>query len=326
MIAELAEGVCSGNTRSLARAISTIENRRPGYRELVRRLHRNAADSVVVGITGSPGAGKSTLVDQLIGSYRAAEKTVGVVGIDPASPFSGGAILGDRIRLQSSLGDPGVFVRSMSTRGALGGLTPAIHDVITAYEAFGMDLILIETVGAGQNEIDIVRTADSVVVVLQPGSGDDVQMLKAGILEIADILVVNKADMPATDRTVSQLQEMLHLAADTSGEEDRWDPPIVETIATKGDGISDLVSALERHIGHLHTTQTYDERRQRRFAAAITDVLRYDLEARVEAHLERTAGIEHHARRVARRETDPYTIVEELLAATERVEDLAHEQ
>ncbi|MEF8855663.1 MAG: methylmalonyl Co-A mutase-associated GTPase MeaB [Haloarculaceae archaeon] len=205
----LIEDLLAGEHRALARVISKIENRSPGYRNLVADLHGHAGDAHVIGVTGSPGAGKSTLVDKLASAYRDQGLTVGVIAIDPSSPFTGGAVLGDRIRMASNAGDMDVFFRSMSARGRLGGLSTATADAVTALDAFGKDRIIVETVGAGQNEVDIVRTADTVVVLVPPGSGDDVQMLKAGILEIADVFVVNKADLEGADRTVRELREML---------------------------------------------------------------------------------------------------------------------
>ena len=208
---QLLEDLVDGNHRALARTISKIENRAPGYRALVSELYAHGGNAEVIGITGSPGAGKSTLVDKLAEIYRERGETVGIIAIDPSSPFTGGAVLGDRIRMASTVGDMDVFVRSMSARGTLGGLSTATADAVKAMDAFGKDKIIIETVGAGQNEIDIVRTADTVAVLVPPGSGDAIQTLKAGILEIADVFVVNKADRPGADRTVQELMEMVEL-------------------------------------------------------------------------------------------------------------------
>ncbi|WP_323171246.1 methylmalonyl Co-A mutase-associated GTPase MeaB [Natrialba sp. PRR66] len=208
---ELLDALLAGEHRALARTISKIENRTPGYRELVSELYAHTGNADVIGITGSPGAGKSTLVDKLAETYRERGETVGIIAIDPSSPFTGGAVLGDRIRMASTIGDMDVFVRSMSARGTLGGLSTATADAVKAMDAFGKDKIIIETVGAGQNEVDIVRTADTVAVLVPPGSGDSIQTLKAGILEIADVFAVNKADRDGADRTVQELREMLHI-------------------------------------------------------------------------------------------------------------------
>jgi LAO/AO transport system kinase len=211
---ELLEDLLAGNHHALARTITKIEDRAPGYRELVSDLHEHTGNADVIGITGSPGSGKSTLVDRMAERYRAADLTVGIIGIDPSSPFTGGAVLGDRIRMSSTTGDMEVFFRSMSARGSLGGLSTATADAVKALDAFGKDRVIIETVGAGQNEIDIVKTADTVCVLVPPGSGDDVQMLKAGILEIGDLFVVNKADLDGADRTVVELREMIEGRSD----------------------------------------------------------------------------------------------------------------
>jgi LAO/AO transport system kinase len=214
---DLLDRLLDGDHRALARAITNIENRTPGHRELVSSLYDHTGNAEVIGITGSPGAGKSTLVDKVAERYRDQGLTVGVIAIDPSSPFTGGAVLGDRIRMASNVGDMDVFFRSMSARGSLGGVSIATADAVKALDAFGKDRIIVETVGAGQNEVDIVKTADTVTVLVQPGSGDDVQMLKAGILEIADVFVVNKADLDGADRTVQELNEMLQLRGDDGG-------------------------------------------------------------------------------------------------------------
>ncbi|SMO47484.1 methylmalonyl Co-A mutase-associated GTPase MeaB [Halorubrum cibi] len=208
--ADLLESLLSGDHRALARVITRIEEREPGYRGLVSALYDHTGGADVIGVTGAPGAGKSTLVDKLAAAYRDRGDTVGVVAVDPSSPYSGGAVLGDRIRMASNVGDMDVFFRSMSARGQLGGLSMATADAVKALDAFGKDVVLIETVGAGQNEVDVVRTADTVAVLVQPGSGDDVQTLKAGILEIGDVFVVNKADVDGAERALAELEEMVH--------------------------------------------------------------------------------------------------------------------
>ncbi|WP_435094225.1 methylmalonyl Co-A mutase-associated GTPase MeaB [Halorubrum sp. N11] len=208
--AELVEELLAGSHRALARVITRIENRATGYRGIVAALHEHTGGADVIGVTGAPGAGKSTLVDKLAAAYRDRGDTVGVVAVDPSSPYTGGAVLGDRIRMASNVGDMDVFFRSMSARGQLGGLSMATADAVKALDAFGKNAVIIETVGAGQNEVDVVRTADTVAVLVQPGSGDDVQTLKAGILEIGDVFVVNKADMDGAERTLAELEEMIH--------------------------------------------------------------------------------------------------------------------
>ena len=323
-IAELAEGVLAGEHAALARAITAIENREPGYRDLVAALHGHAGSAAIVGVTGSPGAGKSTLVDRLVGAYRERGETVGVIATDPASPFTGGAVLGDRVRMGSHAGDMGVFVRSMSARGTLGGLSAATADAITALDAFGTDRIVVETVGAGQNEIDVVRTADTVCVLLQPESGDAVQTLKAGILEIADALVVNKADLEGADRLVSDLREMVE-GADGTGSHRvtdadsgaAWTPPIVETVATDGEGVETLLAAIDEHVAFLEGSGLRSEKARTRQAEAIRTLLRDDLRELIEREIRSRGGLDERVDAVNRRETDPYAVVDDLLAPIE---------
>ncbi|TYT63635.1 methylmalonyl Co-A mutase-associated GTPase MeaB [Natrialba swarupiae] len=344
----LLEDLLAGKYRALARVISKIEDRSTGYRELVSELYAHTGGADVIGITGSPGAGKSTLVDKLAETYRERGETVGIVAIDPSSPFTGGAVLGDRIRMASTVGDMDVFVRSMSARGTLGGLSTATADAVKAMDAFGKDKIIIETVGAGQNEIDVVRTADTVAVLVPPGSGDEIQTLKAGILEIADVFVVNKADRDGADRTVQELREMISLddggqghGSDPSGHHgpgtgvghgtdtdsstavddgtvEEWTPPIVETIATTGDGIDALVDELSAHRTYLVESGERATKARNRYAEEIRTLLREDVHAILEDELERAGGTDELADAVRRGETDPYTIADELLDPVER--------
>jgi len=329
-MSELVDDLLAGKHSALARVITKIENRSPGYREVVSALHEHTGDAEVVGVTGSPGAGKSTLVDKVAARLREEGHTVGVIAIDPSSPYSGGAVLGDRIRMASNAGDMDVFFRSMSARGSLGGLSTATTDTVTALDAFGKDYVIVETVGAGQNEVDIVRTADTVAVLVPPGSGDDVQMLKAGILEIGDVFVVNKADLDGADRTVQQLREMLqgrstaghHGASgaemaevtESGAESDSWEPPIVETVANRGEGVEDFLSALADHGDYLDRTGGREQQARDRFAAEIRTLLREDANRLVATELDRQGGLDAHVDAVMARETDPYTVVDEVLA------------
>ncbi|MEY7850707.1 methylmalonyl Co-A mutase-associated GTPase MeaB [Natrarchaeobius sp. A-rgal3] len=348
----LLEDLLAGKHRALARVISKIEDRSPGYRDLVSELYAHTGGADVVGITGSPGAGKSTLVDKLAETYRERGETVGIVAIDPSSPFTGGAVLGDRIRMASTVGDMDVFVRSMSARGTLGGLSTATADAVKAMDAFGKDKIVIETVGAGQNEIDVVRTADTVAVLVPPGSGDEIQTLKAGILEIADVFVVNKADRDGADRTVQELREMIQLddggqghdatssghhgpgtgvshgtdaghgtdddsSAGSNGAQ-TWTPPIVETVATRGTGVDTFVDELAAHRTHLVESGERATKRRNRYAEEIRTLLREDVHTVLEAELERAGGVDELAEAVRRGETDPYRIADELLDPVER--------
>ena len=326
---QLVEGLLSGDQRALARAISVIENREPAYRDLVAALYAHPGDADVVGVTGSPGVGKSTLVDALAGAYRDRGDTVGVVAIDPSSPFSGGALLGDRVRMGETAGDMDVFVRSMSARGNPGGLAAATMDAVRALSAFGKDVVIVETVGAGQNEVDVVTTADTVLVVTQPTSGDDVQALKAGILEIGDVYVVNKADLAGADRTVRDLRTMIEEAGalgshragtDSVGANDvptpadaDWKPPVVETEATHGEGIDELVETIDGHLDFLAETGL-DERKARvRIEGEIRNHLAAAIEERVEGAIDAAGGIGALVDAVRSGEADPYGITADLV-------------
>ncbi len=327
----LVSDLLAGDHRALARTITTIENRDPGYRDLVSELHEHTGTADVIGITGSPGAGKSTLVDKLTREYRDRDLTVGVLAIDPSSPFTGGSVLGDRIRMGSTTGDMDVFVRSMSARGRLGGLSTATADAVKALDAFGKDKIIIETVGAGQNEIDIVKTADTVAVLVPPGTGDDIQMLKAGIFEIGDVFVVNKADLSGADRTVKELREMIRTREDYTSERngttgidraiDRtdtdWEPQVLETIANAGEGVEELVSVLQAHADHLVESGKRTQRARQRYAQEISTHLREDLRHLTAQEIDAQGGLDEIVEAVTRRETDPYTIVDELIAPIE---------
>jgi LAO/AO transport system kinase len=342
---QLVDELLAGKHRALARAITRIENREPGYRDLVARLHEHTGDADVIGITGSPGSGKSTLVDKMAEEYRDRGHTVGVIAVDPSSPYTGGAVLGDRIRMASNVGDMDVFVRSMSARGSLGGLSAATSDAVKAFDAFGKDKIIIETVGAGQNEIDVVRTADTVAVLVPPGTGDNVQMLKAGILEIADVFVVNKADLDGADRTVQELREMLQVEndvnpivstghhgpdteavgttdveADTQTDDD-WTPRVVETIATSGDGLDTFLDALDEHFEFLVDSGQLDEQTRLRYAEEIRTLVREDVRSLLETEIDRQGGMDDFVAAVVARDTDPYTVADEIVGPLEECLD-----
>jgi len=336
---DLYNRILTGDHSALARAITRIENRTPGHRELLSALYDHTGSATVLGVTGSPGAGKSTLVDKLVGQYRARDETVGVVAVDPSSPYTGGSVLGDRIRMNSTAGDMDVFVRSMSARGQLGGLSTATADAVKALDAFGKDRIIVETVGAGQNEVDIVETAETVVVVVQPGSGDDVQLLKAGILEIGDIFVVNKADMDEAAGTVAELEAMVHMdepapAGVASGHhaperpgtdpgdagadaEDGWTPPVIQTVGTTGVGVDKLRRAVDAHREHLVDSGERKRRRQQRAETEIRRLLQHDLAVLADQTAESKGGTDSLARAVARGESDPYQVVDELVGPLE---------
>jgi LAO/AO transport system kinase len=261
--------------RALARAITRVERGGPAADALMRRLGPRPLQGWTIGITGPPGAGKSTLVNRLIAAARAADMTVGVVAVDPSSPFSGGAILGDRVRMMGHSGDRGVFIRSMAARDSLGGLASATRDVARLLDAAGFDLILLETVGVGQSELDVVKVADTVAVIAVPGLGDAVQTLKAGILEVADLFVVNMADRPGAERTAAELLAMLQLGA--ARDADAWAPPIVETVAVEGRGLDELWETLNRHRAHLESTGELGARRERRIETEVLELVDREL-------------------------------------------------
>jgi LAO/AO transport system kinase len=336
---DLAQRVLSGDMRSVARAMRLVDDRAPGSIELLKALWPHTGKAYVLGVTGNPGAGKSTLVDRLIEVYRGRGVRVGVVAVDPSSPYSGGAILGDRIRMQRHAVDEGVFIRSLATRGHLGGLSRSARDVVRVLDACGYGVILVETVGVGQDELEITRTAHSTLVVMAPGMGDEVQAIKAGLLECADVFAVNKADREGADATVRDLQLMIalgnesiralsksrghktHTAADAhvgaaggAGEQEgRWTPPIVKCVATRGEGFVDLVKALDDHRAWVEGTASGRARREARLAEELREGLR---EALIDAAVHDLGPrVDEALREVESRTLDPYTATERLVEA-----------
>ena len=305
----LSQRVIEGDARAVARAISLIEDESPAAADLIRRIFPSTGRAYLVGVTGPPGSGKSTLVDRVIAELRQASTTVGVIAVDPTSPFSGGAILGDRVRMQAHAGDSDVFIRSMATRGHLGGLARATSEAALVLDAAGKDVILIETVGVGQDEIDIVRTADVSIVTLVPGSGDEVQALKAGIMEIADIFVVNKIDREGADRTVASIEANLSLQTFPP---DAWRPPILKTEATTGRGVPELVATIERF--RAHTAASQGSRRRMRAEFRLRELLAHRFVEHVERRVLGTGELEGLLERIAARELDPYTAADEIVS------------
>ncbi|HIC87813.1 MAG TPA: methylmalonyl Co-A mutase-associated GTPase MeaB [Anaerolineae bacterium] len=323
---ELVTQLLEGNRRALARAISLVEDRDEQAQELLSELYPHTGRAHIIGITGAPGTGKSTLVNALAKQYRQRGVTVGIVAVDPTSPFTGGALLGDRVRMQDLAGDPGVFIRSMATRGSLGGLAMATADVVLVLDAAGFQRILVETVGVGQAEVDIASTAHTTVVVEAPGMGDEVQAIKAGVLEIADIFAVNKADRDNAERTALALEMMLGLAPVPSGHHGYWEasvpsasarswrPPIHKTIALRGEGVEALLEAIEAHIAYLRESGQLAQREQARVTATIEHILHEALLQQFMANV--PAGcLEALIEQVTRREMNPYDAVARLLSS-----------
>lgn len=331
-IDQLVQGVLQGNRLLLARTISRVENQEADAATILAALYPHTGHAHIIGVTGAPGTGKSTLVTTLAQSYRQAGLTIGVVAIDPTSPFTGGALLGDRVRMRALSGDPGVFVRSMATRGSLGGLSKTTGDVVTVLDAAGFDRIIVETVGVGQAEVEIASTAHTTLVVEAPGLGDEVQAIKAGILEIADILVVNKADRPGVDKTLRALEMMLEIEgggprlirhhgqllrvetpAEQAEEEERWKVIVMKTVATDSTGVFELRARIEAHRNWLLDSGEMAIREQLRIANTLENIIRAELNRRILASLP-AAGLDGVVEAIRRREADPYTAAGKVLS------------
>jgi LAO/AO transport system kinase len=307
---DLVEGVLKGDRRSLARLISLIEDEDPSAASALSQLYRHTGRAYIIGVTGPPGSGKSTLVDRITGEYRKRNKTVGIVCVDPSSPFTGGALLGDRIRMQDHALDKAVFVRSMGTRGHLGGLARATSDAVRAIDAFGKDIIIVETVGAGQSEVEVIDLAHTILVIDVPAAGDDIQAIKAGIMEIADIFVVNKSDLLGADRKATEINAML----DTDPRERAWRPPVMMTNARAGEGIVELVDKITAHREFLEESGLLAQKGLQRSRDELRTIMGYKLTRELMEKLEGRPEYEQALRKITERDDDPYTVAERLIA------------
>lgn len=306
---DIAAELLAGSRLALTRAITAVENEYDNAVDIMRRIYPHTGKAFVIGITGPPGAGKSTLTDKLAKEYRRMEKTVGIIAVDPTSPFTGGAILGDRIRMNELSVDPGVFIRSMATRGGLGGLSHKTAEAVKLMDAFGKDIIIIETVGVGQSEVDIVKAADSTLVVLIPGMGDDIQAIKAGILEIGDLFVINKADRDGVDRLNIEIEAMLDFNSQLAG----WRPPVRRVVATQNQGITELVLGIEEHKAYLENNGNLIKRRAQRTENEVLAMLNNEIGRSVRRKLNETGQFAQMIADIQLRKTDPYSVVTDIL-------------
>ena len=310
-IMDLAKEIIKGNTRAIGQAISLVENNKKAAQELIKKIFPHTGESLVVGITGTPGSGKSTLVNHMISCLRKNGKKVGVVAVDPSSPFSGGAILGDRIRMMQHSVDPEIFIRSMAARGHLGGVAKATGEAIAILEAAGKNLILVETVGVGQDEVEVVKLADVVLVILIPGAGDEIQTFKAGLMEIADIFVLNKADSPEAEKTENQLMAMLEL-----GYGGKETPPVVKTVATEGEGVEQLISEISRLVASKNQ-ESRSARKKRLISWMLRDIIGEKIYQIVTQNVQ-DSEFERYVEKIYKKEVDPYTIADKIVSGLKK--------
>lgn len=307
---DIVAGVLNKSRLALSKAITAVENEQAEAVEIMCKLYPHTGNAYVLGITGPPGAGKSTLTDKIAKEYRKRGKTVGIVAIDPTSPYSGGAILGDRIRMLELSSDEGVFIRSMATRGSLGGLSQKTAEVVKLMDAFGIDIVIVETVGVGQSEVDIVKTADTTMVVLIPGMGDDIQAIKAGILEIGDLFTINKADREGVDRLNIEIQMMLELNPKSVA----WKPPINRTIASDNQGVVQVVDSIEEHAVYMRESKELAVRRAERIKTEISAMINEQINRYIAKEVINTTGFDNTVKQLQERETNPYAVVDEIVS------------
>ncbi len=306
---EIVDKLLNHSRLALSKSITAVENEYDNAVNIMTEVYPHTGNAYVIGITGAPGAGKSTLTDKLAKEYRKRGKTVGIVAIDPSSPYSGGAILGDRIRMMDLMADEGIFVRSMATRGSLGGLSQKAGDAVKLMDAYGMDVIIVETVGVGQSEVDIVKTADTTMVVVIPGMGDDIQAIKAGILEIGDLFTINKADREGTDKLNIEIEMMLEL----NPEHVSWRPPINRTIASKGIGIEAVVDSIEDHRAYLINSGKLSDIRKKRIKNEVTAMLNDRVNRYIDSNVIQTEAFDNLVVKMQNREIEPYSVVDEIV-------------
>jgi LAO/AO transport system kinase len=304
---EIAKGVLVGDRRSIARAITTIENNSPKAQELIASIFPHTGNAHIIGLTGPPGSGKSTVIDKIIREYRRKGKTVGVIAVDPTSPFTGGAFLGDRIRMQELSTDQRVFIRSMASRNYLGGIAKATKNAAKVLDAAGKDIVIVETVGAGQSEVEIIKVAQTIVVLFAPGLGDEIQAIKAGIMEIADIFVVNKADRTNADKAVLDIQAMLQL----NNKEKKWKPPVLKTTALTGEGVPQLIKKIEEH--RLFLEKEFERRSREKAEAELVEAIKEKVASSIIEELRREGKLEEFLQKILEKRMDPASIAEKLL-------------